>query len=54
MPAQFTQAQLETLRAFADHVKAGRSFIVFAFRLSAFLGAIASAVLAYYAYVPKK
>jgi hypothetical protein len=50
----FTPEQLEILRAFADHARSGRNFIVFMFRLSAFLGAIGTAILAYYAFVPRK
>lgn len=50
----FTPEQLETLRAFADHVRLGRKVSVFLFHVVACLGAIGTVVLAYYAYAPKK
>ena len=49
---EFTPEQLETLREFADHVRSGKHLLVFVFKVTAAVGALAAAVLAWYAVYP--
>ena len=49
---EFTPEQLETLREFADHVRSGKHLLVFMFKVTAAIGALAAAVLAWYTVYP--
>ncbi len=49
---QFTPEQLETLREFADHVRSGKHFLIFMFKISAVIGSVAAAVIAWFTIWP--